>query len=138
MTIRLDIDTSQIDAAAAALLGLADPRGLAPLTPTLDSIGKDIAGVMAVYPPERPNSTYVRTGDLGRGWRVEDGVYLEGGYVVTASNAVEYAPWVQGDDQAWMHKGRWDTIGDAEKELADPAAEQIADAVPALYRGVGR
>jgi hypothetical protein len=138
VAVTFTIDTSEIDAAAAALLGLAEPRAIAPLVPTLDSIARDIARVMAVYPPERPGSSYVRTGDLGRGWRVEDGRYLEGGYVVTASNAVEYAPWVQGDDQAWMHVGRWDTIGDAEKELTDPAAEQIADAVHALYAQVGR
>jgi len=136
--IRFDVDTRSLDAAVAALLGLAEPRAIAPLVPTLDSIARDIAGVMAVYPPQRPGSSYVRTGDLGRGWRVEDGRYLEGGYVVAASNAVEYAPWVQGDDQAWMHVGRWDTIGDAEKAFTDPAADQIAAAIEALYQRIGQ
>ena len=133
----LDIDTSELDALTARLEALSGPRALEPLLPTLRALGREVAAIMAQYPPERPNQRYMRTGDLGRAWQPDEGVYVGNGIVVTVSNATEYADYVQGENQAWMHEDRWDTIEDAERELADPVADKIADAVDSLVRALG-
>lgn len=135
--ISITADTSQLDALVTRLDALDGPKALTPLIPTLRSIGRDIADVMRVYPPERSGQRYERTGDLGRGWRPDDGAFVGGAFVVSISNAVEYAPWVQGEQQAWMHVGRWDTIVDAERELADPAADQVTAQIDALVQALG-
>ena len=60
------------------------------------------------YPPVPPRSKYKRTGRLGRGWlhRTEG---AQG--IVRLENVTPYAPWVQGYQQAWMHKATgWETV----------------------------
>lgn len=55
------------------------------------------------YPPPPAGSTYQRTGNLGGGWltsKTSNSVY-------SFNNAVDYAGYVVGDDQAFMHRGRW-------------------------------
>jgi len=53
------------------------------------------------YPPKPPNSTYVRTGELGRSWDVfSNKTALE----VGITNTKEYAPGVVGKEQAGFHK----------------------------------
>jgi hypothetical protein len=55
------------------------------------------------YPPPPSGSTYQRTGNLGGGWaatKTANSVY-------SFDNPVEYAGYVVGDDQAFMHRGRW-------------------------------
>lgn len=80
------------EAAALALLGKegAAPKGL------------------RYYPPKPPNSKYVRTYDLRGGWQAQK---WGDGTKIKITNAVPYAPYVQGDGkQAWFHKGRWRTV----------------------------
>jgi len=80
---------------------------------------------LSKYPPPPPASTYVRTGDLGRGWA--EGVSVDAmgtnqfadQVSVIMRNPVAYGPFVQGDarqgdpHQAFMHVGRWETTQQA-------------------------
>lgn len=62
------------------------------------------------YPPPPSNSTYVRTGTLGRSitTKVET---LGGDTVGKIGTNVIYAPYVISEKrQAWMHRGRWWTL----------------------------
>jgi hypothetical protein len=72
----------------------------------------DIVTDLADYPPERPGQRYVRTGDLGRGWTQTPQRFAAQGAAIAlrVTNPVPYAQYVQGQKQAWMHKGRWDTV----------------------------
>lgn len=58
------------------------------------------------YPPKPRKSKYRRTYILREGWG-----FAKYGAAMKVVNPVKYAPYVQGDkEQAWMHKGRWDTV----------------------------
>lgn len=58
------------------------------------------------YPPKPKGSKYRRTYILREGWG-----FAKYGAAINVVNPVVYAPYVQGDKkQAWMHKGRWDTV----------------------------
>jgi hypothetical protein len=82
-------------------------RGAATQAMAFTLIGNERTGLKH-YPAPPPASSYVRTFMLRFGWVVSgwgDGVNLK------IRNAVEYAPYVQGNkDQAWMHVGRWKTV----------------------------
>jgi hypothetical protein len=85
---------------------------------------------MAEYPPPRPTSTYVRTGDLGTGWAMQG--IEDSGFAMSASvsNEVSYAPFVQGDEsQSAIHEGYWKT--DA-MIVTESAAEIGADFTAAI------
>jgi len=70
---------------------------------------KLVQAEMADYPSPPPQSTYRRTGTLGRRWttdveRIGDTVRGKVG------NVTEYAPFVQAEKfQAAIHRGRWQT-----------------------------
>jgi hypothetical protein len=71
---------------------------------------------MADYPPPPPDSTYIRTGNLGRSWAAASPIEAGGSMIgVIASTDVDYAGFVQGDpsggypSQATIHKDRWQT-----------------------------
>lgn len=84
------------------------------------------------YPPPPKDSTYIRTGYLGRslGSDIKGGksgghpdiyeVRQNGGYFEgTFGTRNKYAPYVIDDKkQAWMHRGRWWVIGDIAKRSA--------------------
>lgn len=74
---------------------------------------------MQEYPPERAGQRYDRTLDLKNGW--DEFVILAGDRLGLLRNTVPYGHWVQSDaEQAWMHKGRWQTdkqvVGEKEDE----------------------
>lgn len=73
---------------------------------------------LADYPAAPSSSTYRRTGTLGRTWTTARPEFapLETGFEASIGNATPYGPFVQGDEQAKMHQGRWKT------------AQQIAEA----------
>lgn len=76
---------------------------------------------MQEYPPERPNQRYVRTEDLKNGW--DEYVILAGDRLGLLRNNVPYGHWVQSEaDQAWMHRGRWQT----DKQVIDEKEDQAA------------
>ena len=75
-----------------------------PLVRSLERFRADLAH----YPPARTDSTYRRTGRLGRSWAIRYSVTARGIEGETGTN-VEYGPYVQdAERQAWMHRGRWD------------------------------
>lgn len=89
------------------------------------------------YPPPPSTSTYRRTGTLGRTLGVSQGgamggkpdifgVKEEGDITIGEFGTnLEYAPYVIGENQAWMHQGRWWTIADV--------AEKSKEKVEALF-----
>jgi hypothetical protein len=73
------------------------------------------------YPPANPDSTYTRTGLLGRSLGIGEGggtpnqpsIYDVQDTQASFGTNLEYAPYVVGDfdtEQAWMHQDRWWTI----------------------------
>jgi hypothetical protein len=71
-----------------------------------------LATYAADYPPKPPNSTYRRTGTLGRGWTAATPQITVSGHVLGGriTNAIPYGPEVQGPGQQLpVHRGRWET-----------------------------
>lgn len=102
----------------------------------LEPFAGDLADLLADYPPEPTNSTYQRTGRLGRGWKVAgqqakadgSGGNLE---IRLFNGAVDYDTWVQhAPDQAAVHQGRWMT----DREIADLGR----DSLPGVGQRVAR
>lgn len=85
----------------SALAALRDLEG------DLEAGGDEIVTEARVYPPQRPGQRYRRTEDLKRGWRRTDARRDAGALVVDVENPVAYGSFVQGDDQAPVHRGRW-------------------------------
>lgn len=78
---------------------------------------------LTTYPAPPPGSRYVRTGRLGRGW--ERATPIAGGKGFQLVNPVEYAGFVQGDNQAFMHVGRW--------RPASAIAHELEEEILALF-----
>jgi hypothetical protein len=112
------------DAVLRGLLILPE-RVLESVRDALAPVLRDLQGRLATYPPERPAQRYQRTGDLGRGWTGAQPqyIFLGTGLEARIINPTDYASFVQGDDQAWMHAGRWQT---AERVLLDYEDELTA------------
>lgn len=130
--------TIELDGATEIIRGLEGLTDLAPLVPTLEQIGSEVRERARQYPPELPNQRYVRTETLKRGWRVEDAVFIAGMVTVEVTNAVEYAPFVQGDDQKFIHKGRWETDTLIAERMADDALNAVERGVESWLRQVMR
>lgn len=92
---RIRIDTSDVAELNAFLGRVAQPPQEA-----LNEGATMFRQLMSVYPPERPGSTYVRTGDLGRGWRV----VASAERIRVRNDTVPYAVFVQGSYRRWFHK----------------------------------
>lgn len=77
------------------------------------------------YPPPPPESTYQRTGTLGRTINTE--VRGFGSETVgVIGSPTEYAPLViDRQRQAWMHQDRWWTLQDTVEKARDRAVEII-------------
>lgn len=58
--------------------------------------GVHVLSKLATYPPAPPQSTYRRTGTLGRRWVMRG---TRNGFTVEIGNNTPYAPRVQGDEQ---------------------------------------
>ena len=69
---------------------------------TIDTTSRRLAG-MGNYPPPPPGSTYVRTGEFGSSWSTEEMAPSK----VEFLNLAPHADPVAGEQQAWMHRGRW-------------------------------
>lgn len=98
------------------------------LTPVID----DLKQALAIYPAERPGQRYVRTGDLGRGWTEAKPQFVlkAGGAIdMRLTNPVDYTDLVQGERQAWMHAGRWQTAEVVLTEFADDITRGVEDGV---------
>ncbi len=58
---------------------------------------------MKNYAPPRAGSTYQRTGRFGNSWSYHEMSMGQFSF----ESAHEAAGYIVGDDQAWMHRGRW-------------------------------
>jgi|APSaa5957512622_1039677.scaffolds.fasta_scaffold13554_1 hypothetical protein len=76
-------------------------RGIATEAAAEYLLGNERRG-LRYYPRRRPKQKYVRTFKLRNGWQL-----LGEGAKARVENNVPYAPFVQGERQAWMHAGRW-------------------------------
>lgn len=97
--------------------------------------------IMADYPPEPPNSTYRRTGTLGRLWTAAQPEWrpLPSGFEGSIGNATPYAMWVEGDDtQARIHRGRWPTPKIAERRTRQQVIAQYQAAVKRIEAKLNR
>lgn len=92
------------------------------------------------YPAPRPLQKYKRTGRLANSWKVEKlkaGVYQ---MVNTAKgkSGQEYAGFVVGKQQAWMHKGRWWIAADeTQKRVSETLTPKLTEAIRAVMRAQG-
>lgn len=101
-----------IDDAIARITRLAS---LAGLESELEAAADEILPDLKTYPPERPGQKYVRTFELRDTWRKSEAQRVVSAVSVNITNPTEYGPFVQGDDQAEVHRGRWSTV----KKIAD-------------------
>lgn len=133
ITIRID-GTREL----AVQLDQLPRRMLEEIDDATDTIAGRELRDLATYPAPPSASTYVRTLNLARGWAApqERVSFGGGGFSKSFSNTVDYAHWVQGEDQAWMHQERWDTAEDiharyqgAYEQAAQGAVDRAAQEV---------
>lgn len=101
--------TIQIDGIDKIVRKLGKVEGVSKLRPAMQRAVYRLQARMAQYPAVPPNSTYKRTGTLGRKWtnKVEVASGIIRGKV---GNNTEYAPLVQSYRfQARQHRNRWQT-----------------------------
>jgi len=93
-----------------------------------------LAGELATYPPAPADSSYDRTGLLGREWTIAtpEVQSLGAEFVGAIGTGVIYAEYVQGEEQAWMHVGVWQTA----QEIADDRRRRIMAIYAAATREV--
>jgi hypothetical protein len=106
----------------------------------LGPLWKEIAGKLADYPSPPPGSTYDRTGALGEGWLRAQPQYIvraTGGIDARLSNDVPYTDYVQGDDQAPIHQGRWVLAATVLTEYEQDITLAAEQGVMAAFRRVG-
>jgi hypothetical protein len=105
---------------------------------SLKPVVDDMKDRLAIYPAQRAGQRYVRSGDLGRGWVNAQPQFVVrggGGVDMRLENRVDYAGWVQGEAQAWMHAGRWQTAASVLTAFEDDLTNAVEDgAVRALRR----
>jgi len=90
MDFHIKVESKQVE-------GLID-RGMKMqgLRAGLAAAGAHVLSKLATYPPAPPQSTYRRTGTLGRRWVMRG---TRNGFSVEIGNNTPYAPRVQGDGQ---------------------------------------
>lgn len=89
------------------------------LRPAFNRVVNRLLGLLRNYPPELPNQTYRRTGNLGRAWKgkVWQGQGMSKTMRGEVRNSLRYARFVQGDNRAGIHTGRWINAEEAVKFL---------------------
>lgn len=110
---------------------------------------RDVASVLANYPPQLPGTHYERTGDLGLGWltgKPKINIFSGGlNFEAELSNPVEYAGDVQGGSADNPHQTRefkrrnWKTTDQALAETEARAQSRLDKAVQkALDQHIGK
>lgn len=97
----------QLQGVEEVLGRLGKLASLSGLESELESGADTILADVRVEPPERPGQKYVRSHRLSGSWRRTDARRSGGMVVLDVSNPTEYAPVVQGEEQAPIHRGRW-------------------------------
>jgi len=104
-----------IDEAIGRLNVLA---GLHGLEGELEAAGDAIATEVRTEPAERPNQRYKRSHRLSGSWKRSNARRTGNAVLVDVTNDTPYGLFVQGDDQAEVHQGRWKklrSIGDEQR-----------------------
>lgn len=87
------------------------------------------------YPPKRPNQRYKRTGQLANKWSA---VRIIGGQWTIENRAQQkgriYARYVVGDEQAWMHKGRWWRASDEIAKYTPDLTKQLTSKIEDIWQ----
>lgn len=110
------------------------------MSDALDTAFSRVIPHLATYPPETGGS-YVRTYKLRRGWTQTDRKFVVRGGEISArlTNPVGYVKWVQGDEQAKVHQGRWQTVtqivGATRMEVMDVIGSRIVEVAARLAAG---
>jgi hypothetical protein len=107
---------------------------------SLRPVLRDMKGRLAIYPGERPNQRYRRTGRLGRGWVQAQERYVVragGGIDLILENPVDYVDRVQGDDQSIWFQGRWETASAVLTSYEGDLVIAVEDGVVAAMRRLG-
>lgn len=93
---------------------------------------------LQTYPPPPPDSTYQRTGLLGRTWTDNDPALVVSPSEMrgVVGNKTGYARYVQGDeDQAAVHRGRWMTDAGAIDAEEDAIRRDFEETIRGLTGG---
>ena len=81
-------------------------------------IGEMYVKAIRPYPPPIPDSKYVRTGNLMRGWWYERRHTGKGEVTINVTNKMPYTKWVKdGRFQARIHVGRHTTVQQVNEQL---------------------
>lgn len=88
--------------------------------------GKTVEAAAKEYPPPPPGSTYVRTYALRDNWNVRT---QRRDFSVIIENPTEYAPFVQGESQATVHRGRWKTLKKTAESKTDEIVKKLKEQV---------
>lgn len=115
-----------IEEAQRRIMRLASLSGL---ESELETGADTIVEEAQIYPPERPGQRYVRKERLKRAWRRGDARRDGGSLVVNVTNDTPYGLFVQGDEQAEIHRGRWKklrTIGEEKRSAIRARAQAWA------------
>jgi len=99
------------------------------LTKAVDGAADLVRADIRTYPPPPPQSTYVRTGILGGSWtkKIER---IQYGVRAIIGTDTPYAKWVQNaPTQAWMHRGRWQTVQSVAEKQAQAVKRFIEQAL---------
>ena len=101
---------------------------------TLREATKVIKADLQEYPPEIPDTPYIRTGKLGQGWTSR--VTQKAGWIVgVVGNRIGYAPYVQDRArQAEVHQGRWKTAQDVAQDKMDEIVNLFHHAIDKALR----
>lgn len=103
--IKLELSVENVKEVAAALAQIEDlPQFFSPqMREWADRTTSTHLWGMKNYAPPRAGSDYQRTGRFGGSW----GYHEVGPSQVSFENQHEAASLIVGEDQAWMHRGRW-------------------------------
>lgn len=99
---------------------------------SMDKSVKLVQRRQQAYPPAPPSSSYRRTGTLGRRWSTQVRPII-GSVRGEGYNPTPYYPYVQGEDQAQVHAGRWtatkEQLKKSENEIVEFHKAGLEDAI---------
>lgn len=116
------------------------------IAPKMNKLTEAMKVELQTYPSPPPNSSYIRTGNLGRSWHKEQkydkdnfkaSIYTDG----VEREGREYSVYVQKGErdgrpaQAWMHKGRWKTHTQVATANEDNVESIVLDELVRLLSG---
>lgn len=101
----------------------------------LEGAADDIIPVLKQYPSERAGQTYVRTYQLRDNWRKGAVQRIVRAVSVNIENPTAYGPFVMGEEQAEIHRGRWPTVRKIADENRGAVRARVGAWVLRTWRG---